>query len=249
MTDFYENPELYDALQNAGTHLTFYLDLAQRQNGAVLELACGSGQLIVPISAADLQAVGLDQSQAMLNAARKRAAEAGVSIEFVQGDMRDFDLGRRFNLILIARNSLLHLLSTEDLLAAFVAVKRHLEPNGIFAFDVFNPDVRILSRPSDQRFPVMEVTADGFGHISVEGSHDYDAAAQVNHGTWYVSASDEADKWVFPLSLRSIFPQELPLLVSAGGLELVERFGDLSRETFGRGSPRQVCLCGAAVTP
>ena len=62
--------------------------------------------------------------------------------------MRDFALGGDFNVIFIARNSLLHLLSTVDLLAAFTAVRRHLAPNGIFAFDIFNPDVRLLARPS-----------------------------------------------------------------------------------------------------
>ena len=160
--------------------------------------------------------------------------------------MRDFELGRRFNLIFVARNSLLHLLSTKDLLAAFRAVRRHLAPNGIFAFDVFNPDVRILARPADRRFPVMEVTTDAFGPLRVEGSNDYDAAEQVDHGTLFISTPNEADKWVLSLPVRSIFPQELPLLVSAGGLELVERFGDLSREPFGAASPRQVCLCRAA---
>jgi hypothetical protein len=40
--------------------------------------------------------------------------------------------------------------------------------------------------------------------------------------------------------------QELPLLVSARGVELIERFGNLSREPFGSGSPQQVCLCRAA---
>ena len=43
--------------------------------------------------------------------------------------------------------------------------------------------------------------------------------------------------------LRSIFPQELPLLISAAGLELINRFGDLSRAPFGSGSRVQVCLC------
>jgi hypothetical protein len=45
-----------------------------------------------------------------------------------------------------------------------------------------------------------------------------------------------------PLFLRSIFPQELPLLLSAAGLELIDRFGDLSRGPFHRGSRLQVCL-------
>jgi hypothetical protein len=51
------------------------------------------------------------------------------------------------------------------------------------------------------------------------------------------------DAWVVPIVLRSIFPQELPLLLSAAGLELINRFGDLSRSPFVAGSRMQVCLC------
>jgi len=63
----------------------------------------------------------------------------------------------------------------------------------------------------------MEVSTARFGPLCVEATHDYD--------------------------LRSIFPQELPLLLSAAGLELISRFGDLSRAPFGTGSRVQVCLC------
>jgi hypothetical protein len=159
--------------------------------------------------------------------------------------MRDFALGRDFDFIFVARNSLLHLLSTTDLLAALTAVRRHLTPDGVFAFDVFNPDVRLLARPSGQRFPVMEVTTATFGPLCVETTSDYDPATQVTRATWYVSAPDQSDAWTVPLVLRSIFPQELPLLISAAGLELINRFGDLSRSPFGPGSRTQVCLCRA----
>ena len=56
----------------------------------------------------------------------------------------------------------------------------------------------------------------------------------------------EPDRWVVSLVIRSILPQELPLLVSAGGFDLVDRFGTLSGEPFGRSSRQQVCLCRAA---
>jgi SAM-dependent methyltransferase len=246
IADFYEHPDLYDALLPVGAHLTFYTNLARQQAGRVLELACGTGQLALPIAAAGFPTVALDRSGPMLSRAKQRASAAGVSIDFVERDMRDFSLAGRFELIFVARNSLLQLLSTADLLATFAVVKRHLSRTGVFAFDIFNPDVRILSRPSGERFPVMEVTADGFGPLWVEGSHDYDAASQVDNGRWYISVGNERDKWVVSMSVRSIFPQELPLLVAAGGLELIDRFGDLSRVPFGPGSPRQVCLCRAA---
>jgi SAM-dependent methyltransferase len=246
VADFYDHPALYDSLLPVGRHLPYYTDLARKHGGEVLELACGTGQLAVPIASAGLPTVGLDLSAAMLSTARERATRANAAVDFVQDDMRRFDLGRRFSFIFIARNSLLHLCSTEEILATFAAVRRHLTPGGIFAFDIFTPDPRILARPSGQRFPVMTVTTEPFGELCVEGTHNYDPVTQVDHGAWYVSAPGRPDAWVVSVAVRSIFPQELPLLVSASGLELADRFGNLSREPFGPGSPQQVCLCRAA---
>ena len=243
--EFYQHPELYDALLPVGAHLPFYLDLAKRHPEGVLELACGTGQLAVPIAADGVATFGLDQSAAMLNAARTRAATSGVTVDLVEADMRNFEFGRRFGLIFIARNSLLHVLSAQDLVATFAAVRRHLAPGGVFAFDVFTPDVKLLTRDAGQRFPVMTVDSAAFGRLVVEGSQHYDAAEQVVRATWYISTAAEPDKWVVPLVVRVIFPQELPLLIEAGGLRLAERFGDLSKQPFGPASKHQVCLCTA----
>ena len=248
-SDFYDFPDLYDALFPIGAHVPFYVDLARQQGGAALELACGTGQLTIPIALHGLPTVGLDRSRAMLNVAKGRASAASAPVAFLQGDMRDFALGREFNLIIVARNSLLHLLSMVDLLAALTAVGRHLALDGMFAFDIFNPDVGRLARPRGQRFPVMEVSTTSFGPLSVEETHDYDAATQVNRATWYISAPDCREAWTVPIVLRSIFPQELPLLLSAAGLELISRFGELSREPFGPRSRVQVCLCRRRLQP
>lgn len=245
MAELYDHPALYDSLLSARAEVPYYVELARQASGDVLELACGTGQLTVPIAGAGLPIVGLDLSEPMLDAARKRAASAKVSIEYFLGDMRNFDLGRQFALIFIARNSLLHLHSTEDILATFATVRRHLAPRGMFAFDIFNPKIELLARPANQRFPVMQAETELFGTLSVEGTNDYDAASQVNHGRWYVSAPGKPDAWVLPLELRSIFPQELPLLLAAGGFHLKSRAGELDQRPFESGSRVQVCLCEA----
>ena len=242
-SDLYDHPALYDELFPVGEHLPYYMGLAQQASGSVLELACGSGQITVPIASAGLPISGLDLSQPLLDAARKRAAAANVSIDFVLGDMCNFDLGRKFALIFIARNSLLHLHSTEDLLAAFGAIRRHLARGGIFAFDIFNPSVRLLARPPCQRFPVFEKETSSFGKITVEQTTAYDPATQVGHSRWYISAPGKPDAWEFSLDLRNIFPQELPLLLAAGGLHLERRTGDLSKAFFDSSSRLQICLC------
>jgi len=242
-SDLYGQPELYDALFQVRAHVPYYMGLGRRAAGEVLELACGTGQLTLPIAAAGMPVTGIDISEPMLTVARKRGAAAGVSIEYRLGDMRKFDLDRQFALIFIARNSLLHLHSIEDILSTFAAVRRHLAPGGLFAFDIFNPSVQILARPPAQRSPMMQVETDLFGKLSVEGTNDYDCATQVSRDILYVSTQEKPDAWVLPLTLRSIFPQELPLLLQAAGFHLKSRAGDLHEAPFSSTSRLQVCIC------
>jgi SAM-dependent methyltransferase len=245
-SDFYDHPALYDALLPVRAHLPYYAELARQASGDILELACGTGQLAVPLASAGMHITGLDLSEPMLRSARERAAAANASVEFALGDMRSFSLDRQFALIFIARNSLLHLHSTEAILACLATVRRHLSPGGIFAFDIFNPNVGLLARPAGQRFPVMQVETEAFGQLSVEQTNDYDAATQVGRGRWYVSAPGKPDAWVLSLDLRNIFPQELPLLLGAAGFHLKSRAEDFVQTPFNSASRMQVCLCQAA---
>ena len=80
VSDFYQHPDLYDALLPVGADLPFYLDLARQQAGDVLEVACGTGQLAVPIAAAGSRTVGVDRSASMLATAKKRRPPASFLI-------------------------------------------------------------------------------------------------------------------------------------------------------------------------
>jgi SAM-dependent methyltransferase len=241
----YDDPDLYDALLPIGQScIDFYVELAREQAGDVLELACGSGQLLLPLAVTGLHVTGLDNAAAMLDAARRRAEAANLAIDFELGDMRTFALSRRFALIVIARNSLQHLHTADDLIAALATARDHLAPNGVLAFEVFNPSMQLLARPAGQRERLMTKTTDAHGEIVVDQSPDYDAATQVQRATWFVSTS-KGQTATFAIHVRAIFPQELPLLVRAAGLELVSRFGNYTREAFESSSPRQLCIARA----
>lgn len=84
------------------------------------------------------------------------------------------------------------------------------------------------------------------GDVSVDVAELYDASEQVTRGTWHLSTDSERDFLVAPLEIRSIFPQELPLLLSLGGLRLVDRFGDWSGRPFAVDSALQLCVCQSA---
>ena len=70
-----------------------YVDLAQRADGPLVELAIGNGRVAIPVAqATGRRVVGIDSSPAMLEQARVRAAEAGVELDLRQSDMRDLAL-------------------------------------------------------------------------------------------------------------------------------------------------------------
>ncbi len=83
------------------------------------------------------------------------------------------------------------------------------------------------------------------GVVHVDVAETYDAVAQVTRGTWFFSTDAEADFVVAPLEMRSIFPQELPLLLELGGLRVVERFGDWSRAPLTADAALQIYVCEA----
>ncbi|MEU4393535.1 class I SAM-dependent methyltransferase [Kribbella sp. NPDC023855] len=246
---FYSDARLYDLMfPGGGPAVDFYRAEVNRQGGRVLELGCGTGHKLIPIASDGHPCVGVDLSADMLAEAQRKADERGVAVEWMQGDMRDFDLGRTFDFVFITANSLLHLQEADDLVSCFRSVRRHLAPGARFVFDVFNPSVRLLAEADGVRRTreSLSFTEPHRGNVTVEVAEIYDAPAQVTRGTWYLSTDAEPDFVVVPLEIRSIFPQELPLLLSLGGLRLTDRFGDWSGRPFASDSALQLCICEPA---
>lgn len=245
----YRDGRHYDALNSFLTaDIPFYVEEAKCAGGPVLELACGTGRLTIPIAQSGVEITGLDLSPSMLAHARTKADAAGVKIDFVESDCRSFDLGRKFELIFMAFNSVQHMHDYASQAALFANVRKHLAEGGRFIFDVFNPRMGFLARSPEERWPEREYEdPDGNGTIVLEHTMRYDDAAQVNQVTWYFSRRAanrfERDFRVEQLHMRCFFPQELDLLVRSQGFEIVEKFGNFERKPFASGDPKQVVVC------
>ena len=243
MSSLYDRPDLYDLASPRDPEMErFYLKTAHSVGPRALELACGTGRLTIPLGLSGLDTVGGDLSAPMLDAARQAAKERSAAVDFVKLDMRDFDLGRPFDTIFVAANSLLHLHSEGDFQGFFDAVRRHLAPGGKLAFDIFVPSIQLLASDPAKRQPVGTFQHPSLGAVSLEETVRYDPLPQVSHVQWFWSTDETRDFWSMSLAMRQIFPAELCALLKANGFELTHRCGDFDGRAFSQDAWRQVCI-------
>ena len=245
--ELYRNGRHYDLLADklSPYDLPFYLDQAEKYGDPVLELACGTGRVSIPLAQQGHQVTGLDISRSMLSHARKKTLEKGVIVEWINGDCRDFRLNKRFNLIVFPYNSMHHILDRESLESCLSSVKMHLMEEGRFIIDVFNPCLDILIRDKDKRFPVGEyMDPDGRGKIIITESGVYDAAAQIKRIKWHYKIGDQDDEIINEWSMRIFYPQELDSMLHYNGFEIEAKYGNYDGTPFASDSPKQLIVCG-----
>ena len=95
--------ELYDVLRGGDEmdEIGLYSDVASEKGGACLDVGCGTGRVLIPLAQQGIDIMGLDSSQVMVEQCRSRVLAAGLSAEIVRDDMRNFDLGKQFNLVIV----------------------------------------------------------------------------------------------------------------------------------------------------
>ena len=97
----YEDPDYYtSSYKRRIDDVQFYVELARRRGGPVLELGIGNGRVALPIARHGIEVFGVDRSAPMLADLRERAtgepAEVRARIGWRRADMRSVRLGRRF---------------------------------------------------------------------------------------------------------------------------------------------------------
>lgn len=242
--NLYENSWLYDLIHEKspdGKEVSFYERRIERYGSPVLELACGSGNYLVTLSQTDVDISGLDISDNMLEAAERRAEKQNIETKLTNADMRSFDLNQKFALIFIAGNSLQHLNTLEDVEACFDSVKRHLQPDGRFIVEVFNPSLELLNRRSDERFFVGEYETENGGVILTENVR-YDAATQINYLQWHYKNRSMREEQTVSFTMRQFFPQEFDALFAYNGFRIEQKFGNFDESAFTSSSPKQIVV-------
>jgi SAM-dependent methyltransferase len=246
--DFYSDGRHYDLKSEGITDdIPMYLDLAARYGAPVLEIACGTGRVTIPLARRGLSVTGLDLSRPMLQVAESKARAADVAVTWVCADCRDFELGRKFRLVIFPFNSMAHIHDIESIEAFLSCVRAHLDAGGRFVIDIFNPKLEILLRDASEEYPVAEYPdPDGKGTVVVTENNIYDRATQMNHIKWYHRTGEDAHRVVQELNMRIFYPQELDALLHFNGFVIEHKYGDCDLQPFTSASPRQIVVCRTA---
>jgi len=209
----------------------FYLKLAKTHGaGGVIDIACGTGALAVPLAKKGFDVTACDISEAMVEVARRKLEAAGLDAHIFAADMTDFDAGRQFSLAIIARSGFMHLTTPAQQRRALLTIRRHLAPGGVLTLNTFQPWPRIQAQqmdtgPEDYSLRVEYVNAKN-QRERIYNAIGYDPDTQVMRGNWKFETLDEAgrviDTRIRPLAMRQTYTQEMKYLCELCGYEIME---------------------------
>lgn len=245
--NFYSNAQRYDLVMGAyasGDQLNFYRRQIARYGEPVLELACGSGRLTIPLAKEGVNITGVDISEDMLALAKLKASTDRLNLRFVQGDMRNFDLGETFKFIFIPAQSLSHLHTRAEIENCFACARRHLTSEGRFLLELFNSSIKLLAREPDRRYDVDQYQDPKGGFpVFVTEEVRYDLASQINHIRWFFRDEKRNEETVLSFEMRQFFPEEIDALLWYNGFLIEHKYGSFDEREFSSNAPKQLIIC------
>jgi len=245
--------EVYDSVvpYRERQDVNFFVEMAQRSGGPVLELGCGTGRVLIPTAESGIEIVGLDASPLMLSVCREKLLSQSNNVQskvtsLIQGDMRDFELGRKFSLVTIPFRPFQHLLTVEDQMSCLGNIRRHLVNGGKMVLDIFNPSLPHLADEGYLQEHGEEpefVTPDGRRVVRRARivSRDYFNQVTQNELIYNVTHPNaRVERLVHRFPMRYLFKFEAEHLLARCGFGVEAVYADYDRSPYGSKYPGEL---------
>ncbi len=219
----------------------FWLNMAERYGSSILELACGTGRVSTPLSEKGFEVTGIDLSDSMLMAARQKSQ----SVQWLQKDVRNFNLKRRFSLVAFPYDTFTHLYELDDVKSCLHCVRQHLEPNGHFIIDFKNPYYVFDALNAPSKKEIYSIFQDPHSGETVTATREdrYDAAEQIYHRILTFSWEKSGKIIQEPRTNRIYFPKEIEEILTENGFTVVEKFGNYQQAPFDSNTSHHILVC------
>lgn len=225
---------VYDKLLNK-SGFNFYQEEVAKTNGAVLEVGAGTGRILIPALNNGADIYGIEQSEFMLYKLQEKIPEKEYFRVSLQ-DARDFSIDKKFNLIIAPFRVFGHLFTPEDQLKALNRIYEHLETGGKFIFDLFVPDLSILT---SERKNILEFDGEYEPgkklkrFVSVEDDYIHQLINRTFKFVWDEDGKEQSSESFMPL--RYYFRYELENLIGRTKFKLNQIYGDFIRGELNNG--------------
>jgi len=236
--DFYL-PALSSGEQHLGGFEAFHLALAEEYGGkGILDVACGTGALTVPLAKAGYDVAAFDLSAPMVEITAEKLRRENLKAELFAANMTDFKIPRAFSLAIVARGGFMHLLTAAEQRRALMNIKEHLVDGGVLTLSHFQPypviqAVQMKSVPDEYNFRAEYTNGDG-ARERISDFGVYDHIAQVMRGKWKFETLDGGGNVVStrirPIAIRHTYRQEMEYLLELCGYEVIDVYNNYRYE-------------------
>jgi SAM-dependent methyltransferase len=152
---------MYQTFINYDEEYEFYNSLIQEKNcKSILEIGSGTGNLAKRFQENNQDYKGLDYSQSMIAIAQERNKNS----LFIHGDMRNFELEKPVDAVIITGRSTSYLINNEDILDTFESVYKNLNQNGVLIFDFIDAN-RFIPFIKENQSILHEAAYEGINYI------------------------------------------------------------------------------------
>ncbi|MGD9712431.1 MAG: class I SAM-dependent methyltransferase [Thermomicrobiales bacterium] len=255
MLDAYASiAEFYDLEHDSLVEdVAFYRQYVETAGDPVLELACGTGRVAVPIAADGYRVVGADRSEPMLAGARRRADEAGVELTLLNAEMVDARSmpGGPFGVVILALGALSHIETADGQLEALTSARQALDPRGVLLIDIMHATPsRLQTLDGSYGFDGSWRSADGSAVHRFSSSSVHPATQTIESHIWYdrTSVTGGITRHATSMTQRYLTPGELLLMLEVAGFEEVALYGGYELDPFADDSERLIVAAEATRT-
>jgi len=249
MSAFYTTVARFYDSENADKtdDLAMYSRLAAKYQGEILDIGCGTGRVLLHLARAGFRVHGIDNNRAMLNrldAKLEQLPQLLHLVNCVHGDVLEYQWDRKFGLILLTYNALMHFHKQAAQLALLTSLRACLAEGGHLVIDLPNAALAFAAEDSDALTFERSFLDRETGHLVMLQSITYlDRAAQILTVEWIydeVDGSGAVRRLIAPYKLRYFFLPELRLLLERAGFSPRAVYGDPDEAPYDADSERMI---------
>ena len=196
-----------------------------------LELAAGPGLHGVEFAQKGLHSVALDLSPEMVEYGLSKAKSEGVELEYFCGDMIDFDLQQKFDLVAILMDSTSYLLDNDSVISHLDSVANHLNDKGLYILEMGHPrDIFNAGTSAETDWTMKKDEVEVKVQWGAKGD-PFDPISQISQTTVKMNVTDgkQTEELVETAPQRCFSANEFYALVRASGkLKVLETFGAMN---------------------